>query len=75
MLISAGVKGKEGVDRFVRTLGLVEVVVENFVALLNAGCHLFCQWTLQVCCNRSFPSPNLLYQGEPWSVTNNYLIF
>ena len=60
MLISAGVKGKEGVDRFVRTLGLVEVVAENFVALLNAGCHLFSQWRLQVCCPCSFPNLNLL---------------
>ena len=48
MLITAGTNGQKDVDRFVRILGLVELVAKHFIALISAGCHLFSQWKLQV---------------------------
>ena len=48
MLITAGTDGTRDVERFSRILGLVERVGRHFIDLLNAGCHLFSQWTMQV---------------------------
>ncbi len=48
MLIKIGIEGKKDVDRFVRVLNLVEVVTKHFISLIDAGCHLFSQWVLQV---------------------------
>jgi len=48
MLITAGADGKKDVERFVRILGLVEIVATHFLALVCAGCHLFSHWKLQV---------------------------
>jgi hypothetical protein len=49
MLITAGSDGKKDVERFVRILGLIEVVATHFIALVSAGCHLFSHWKLKVC--------------------------
>ena len=48
MLITAGTDGKKDVDRFAKILSLVELVTKRFIALVNAGCHLFLHWKLQV---------------------------
>jgi hypothetical protein len=48
MLITAGTDGKKDVDRFAKILSLVELVTKHFIALINAGCHLFLHWKLQV---------------------------
>ena len=48
MLITAGTDGKKDVERFARIFSLVEVVTKHFIALINAGCHLFAQWKLWV---------------------------
>lgn len=48
MLITAGTNGQKDVDRFVRILGLVEIVAKYFISLVSAGCHLFSHWKLQV---------------------------
>ena len=48
MLITAGTDGKKEVDRFTRLFSLVELVTKHFIALENAGCHLFSHWKLQV---------------------------
>ena len=48
MLITAGTDGKRDVERFSRILGLVERLGRHFIDLLNAGCHLFSQWTMKV---------------------------
>jgi len=48
MLITAGTEGKKEVERFSRTLGLIELVGRHFLDLIHAGCHLFAQWTLKV---------------------------
>jgi hypothetical protein len=48
MLITAGVDGKKDVERFSRILSLVELVSRHYLDLLNAGCHLFSQWTMKV---------------------------
>jgi hypothetical protein len=48
MLITAGSEGKKEVERFSRTLGLLELVARHFLDLIQAGCHLFAQWTLKV---------------------------
>jgi hypothetical protein len=48
MLITAGSEGKKEVERFSRTLGLLELVGRHFLDLIHAGCHLFAQWTLKV---------------------------
>ena len=48
MLITAGTDGKRDVERFSRILGLVERVARHFIDLLNAGCHLFSQWSMKV---------------------------
>jgi hypothetical protein len=48
MLITAGSEGKKEVERFSRTLALLELVARHFLDLIHAGCHLFAQWTLKV---------------------------
>ncbi len=48
MLITAGSEGKKEVERFSRTLALLELVARHFLDLIQAGCHLFAQWTLKV---------------------------
>jgi hypothetical protein len=48
MLITAGSEGKKDVERFSRTLGLIELVGRHFLDLIHAGCHLFAQWNLKV---------------------------
>ena len=53
MLITAGTEGKKEVDRFSRILNLVEQVARLFIDLVNAGCHLFSQWTMRVTTNDS----------------------
>ena len=48
MLITAGSEGKKDVERFSRSLGLLELVGRHFLELLLAGCHLFTLWTMKV---------------------------
>jgi hypothetical protein len=48
MLITAGSEGKKEVERFSRTLALLELVARHFLDLIQSGCHLFAQWTLKV---------------------------
>ncbi len=48
MLITAGSEGKKEVERYSRTLALLELVARHFLDLIHAGCHLFAQWTLKV---------------------------
>ena len=48
MLITAGADGKKDVERFAKTLSLVELVTKHFISLVKAGCHLFLNWRLKV---------------------------
>ena len=48
MLITADTDAKRDVERFSRILGLVELIGGHFIELLNAGCHLFAEWTMKV---------------------------
>ena len=51
MLITTGTEGKKDVERFSRLLGLIELAGRLFISLLKAGCHIFSQWSLKVCCS------------------------
>ena len=70
MLITAGTDGKRDVERFSRILGLVERVGRHFIDLLNAGCHLFSQWSLKVQLNTSIYNKKALERSVAEPVFN-----
>jgi hypothetical protein len=64
MLITAGTDGKKEVDRFTRLFSLVELVTKHFIALENAGCHLFSHWKLQV----TYMQARYAYRWVTWRI-------